>query len=112
MTMYETANPPTIISGPLARFNTPEEGGNTTPSVWLYASADPIATVQGAGYISDGIQRGLQVGDIVFVIDTNLIRAYLCIVVSTTPVASATNAFKGAGLGSVTLNSTTTPVAD
>lgn len=110
--MYETTNPPTIIAGPLAGFNTPEGGGNTTPRLWLYASADPIATVQGAAYISDGIQRGLQVGDIVFVIDTNLVRAYMCIVVSTTPAAAATNAFQGAGLGSVTLNSTTTPVAD
>lgn len=110
--MYEPTNPPSVIAGPLAGYNTPEGGGNTTPRIWLYASPDPIATVQGAAYISDGIQRGMQVGDIVFVVDLTLIRAYLCIVVSTTPAATATNAFQGAGIGSVTLNSTTTPVAD
>jgi hypothetical protein len=89
-------------------------GPNTTnpqPKMWLYASADPIATVQGAGYFSDGIQRGLMVNDIVFVVDTNLVRVYLCIVVGTTP-APTTDAFGGVGVGSVTLNSTTTPVAD
>jgi hypothetical protein len=80
--------------------------------VWLYASEDPIATVQGAGYISNGIQLGLGIGDIVFVVDQNLVRAYMCLVVALTPVAAATNAFQGAGLGSATLNSTTTPMAD
>jgi hypothetical protein len=113
MTMaYSTSNPPSKIAGPLARSNVPEAGGTTVPSMWMYSSEDPIATVQGAAYISNGMQLGLQVGDIIFVVDTNLIRAYMCLVVAVTPVAAATNAFQGAGLGSATLNSTTTPVAD
>jgi hypothetical protein len=36
----------------------------------------------------------------------------MCLVVALTPVAAATNSFQGAGLGSATLNSTTTPMAD
>jgi hypothetical protein len=109
---YSTSNPPARIAGPLTRMNTPEGGGTTTPEMWMYASADPIATVQGAAYFSNGIQLGMQVGDVVIVVDTNLIRAYFCIVVTVTPVAAASNSFQGAGLGSATLNSVTTPVAD
>jgi hypothetical protein len=102
---YATTNPPIKLTmGPLAEFNTTE---NTNPggAIWLYKSADPIATVQGAGYISDGVQRGMQIDDIVFVFDTNLAKMYPSFVVSRT----VTNAF--AGQGSVTLNSTTTLTA-
>lgn len=59
-------------------------GGN----IWRYASADPIATVVGAGYISSGGKVGMKVNDLVFVIDTNLGRMYPCFV---TAVAAAQN---------------------
>ena len=45
----------------------PLQGKNT---VWGYTSADAVATVAGAGYFSDALQRGMQVNDLVFVIDT------------------------------------------
>lgn len=51
-------------------------GGN----IWRYASADPIATVEGAGYIANGGTLGMKVNDIVFVVDTNLGRMYPCFV--------------------------------
>lgn len=108
--MYSQNNPPCKIGGPLTTFNSTE--APSAPQLWTYASADPIATVQGAGYFSNGIQLGMQVNDLVFVTDTNLQRVYMCFVASLTPAAAATNAFKGAGLGSATLNSTTTPMAD
>lgn len=80
--------------------------------MWVYASADAIATVQGAAYFSNGIQLGMQVNDIVHVVDTNLQRLYMTFVASLTPVAAnnaATNtAYKGSGLGSASLNVTTT----
>lgn len=38
-------------------------------NVWLYSSADSISTVLGVGYFSDGGKRGMQVGDIVWVIN-------------------------------------------
>ena len=103
--MYSTSNPPCKIGGQLTNFNSAE--APSAPTMWSYASADPIATVQGASYFSNGIQLGMQVNDIVHVIDTNLQRLYMCFVASLTPSAT-TNAFKGAGIGSATLNSTTT----
>jgi hypothetical protein len=38
--------------------------------LWLYRSADPVATVIAAGYISDATDRGLEVGDTILVVDT------------------------------------------
>jgi hypothetical protein len=108
---YVTTNPPSPIPmGALTSGPNSTTGGNR--KLWMYASADPIATVQGAQYFSNGIQLGMSIGDLVFVVDTNLLRAYMCIVVAVTPVVAATNSFGGAGLGSATLNSTTTPMCD
>jgi len=45
-------------------------GGN----VWKYTSADPIATVVGAGYFTNGV--GMRLYDIVWVIDSTLGRMY------------------------------------
>jgi hypothetical protein len=107
---YSVNNPPTPILAALTSGPNSTTGGNK--KIWLYASADPIATVQGAAYFSNGIQLGMTVGDLVFVIDTNLLRGYMNLVAAVTPVAAGTNAFQGAGLGSATLTSTTTPVCD
>ena len=104
---YSPNNPPVQIgSGALTGFNSTE--APSAPKQWTYASADPIATVQGAAYFSNGIQLGMQVNDIVHVVDTNLQRLYMTFVASLTPIAAATNAFKGAGQGSASLNTTTT----
>lgn len=84
---YAIANPPVKKNyGGLTSFGATEAGANYGGhNDWVYASADPIATVQGANYFSDGIQRGMQVNDLVYVIDTNLNHAYLLAVVSQTP---------------------------
>jgi hypothetical protein len=37
---------------------------------WLYRSADPIATVTTAGYITNAGEMGLAVGDLVYVTET------------------------------------------
>jgi hypothetical protein len=37
---------------------------------WLYRSADPIATVTAAGYITNATEMGLAVGDLVWVTET------------------------------------------
>jgi hypothetical protein len=109
---YSPNNPPVPVSvGPLTGFGANEPGaGQTTPKLWMYASADPIATVQGAAYVSDGIQRGLRIGDIVFVFDNNLVRMYITMVVTLTPIPAATSPYGGTQTGSVTLSSTTTPL--
>lgn len=108
---YSTTNPPCrTTSGPIAGINANEPGGtNTIPAIWVYASADPIATVQGAAYFSNGLSLGMRVGDIVFVYDNNLSRMYMEFVTAVTATAGAPTV---AGTGSATVNSTTTVMAD
>jgi hypothetical protein len=55
------------------------EANATGNSVWMYTSADSAATLAGAGYISDaapgtsnvaGAHKGMQINDIVLVVQT------------------------------------------
>lgn len=39
------------------------------PSHWDYVSADADATLVGSGYFSDGVTRGMKVGDLVDVVN-------------------------------------------
>lgn len=59
---YAATNPPACLFA-----DSPLQG---KPTVWLYVSADAVATVAGAGYITDALLRGMQVNDLVIVIDT------------------------------------------
>lgn len=52
--------------GPLA------SGAGFTGAKWVYRSADPVATVIAAGYVSDGDDKGVKVYDRVEIIDDNL----------------------------------------
>ena len=52
--------------------------GGTTPQLWFYSSADAIATVRAANYISDAQARGMKARDIVIVFDTNTPTTSLC----------------------------------
>ncbi len=61
---YATSNPPRRIS--LGSIDN-SQGGT---SQWVYTSADAAATVAGAGYITNGGDLGMQVNDLVQVIDT------------------------------------------
>jgi len=47
----------------------PGMGGG--PALWYYGSTDAHGTVEGASYFSDAVQRGLKVGDVVIVADTD-----------------------------------------
>ena len=61
---YATTNPPALRS---------QRVGSTPGGAdWSYASADALATVVGADYITDAEDLGMQVGDDVSVFDTNL----------------------------------------
>ncbi len=44
--------------------------GSLAPALWAYESADTPATVIAAGYIDDGNDKGMRVGDVVLVVDT------------------------------------------
>lgn len=46
-------------------------GGGVVPRFFVYqTAADADATIVGAGYFSDGVTKGLRVGDIVDVVGT------------------------------------------
>lgn len=44
--------------------------GQVAPKIWGYSSVDAVATVAGAGYFTDGANKGLAINDIIFVADT------------------------------------------
>ena len=54
--------------------------GGFNAAMHIYRSADPVATVIGAGYIDDGNEKGIQVNDFVIVIDDNVPTIDLCLV--------------------------------
>lgn len=86
---YAVTNPPVkMIEGPLAGFNT-TESTNVGGVVWLYKSADLIATVEGANYFTNGKDLGMQPGDLLYIIDTTTPHAYLE-TVATVTAAGAT----------------------
>jgi hypothetical protein len=60
---YSSTNPPQLISQQLGA--TPAR-----PDTWTYASTDPVGTVVGADYISDGQKHGMKLGDVMFSHDT------------------------------------------
>ena len=53
---YSTSNPPRLAIPAV---------GATGPNVWLYDSADAATTVRAANYITDALDLGMKVGDIV-----------------------------------------------
>lgn len=87
---YSTSNPPAlIVPAPM--------DNQVGPQLWAYKSTDAIATVLGAAYFSNGYTLGMDVGDIVFVLDTTNTRVSMTMVTS---VNSST--------GSATLGTTAT----
>jgi hypothetical protein len=62
---------------------------------WQYNSADSLATVQGSGYFSNGKELGMQVGDIVFVSVSDVLKIplqYVSAVNATTGAATVSSA--------------------
>lgn len=76
---YTTATMNLIISG---------QGG--APSIWSYTNTDAHTVVAGAGYFSDGANKGLKKDDIVFVVDTDSATGTMHTAASTTAVNAAT----------------------
>lgn len=80
---YATTNPPSLTTmGPLT--------GSAGGRMWSYVSADASATVDASGYITNGGNLGMKVGDLVVCFDTvNKIASshYVVTVSSTAPGA-------------------------
>lgn len=50
-----------------ATLNQVAQGPGDSPSLWIYVSPDARATVEGSAYFSNGIAKGMKLGDIVIV---------------------------------------------
>lgn len=59
---YATSNPPFLIAAGIS------PDGN---ALWGYRSTDDAATVNTAGYFTNGLDLGLKVGDLIAVTDTD-----------------------------------------
>ena len=47
-------------------------------NVWEYTSTDPLNTILGSGYFVDGSSKGMQVGDVVLVVNQTTLAAVKC----------------------------------
>lgn len=55
-----------------ANLSLTSKGPLTGPGkVWFYVSTDPSGDVDAAGYFTDGVTRGMEVGDVVHVVDSD-----------------------------------------
>jgi hypothetical protein len=55
---YSTTNPPRMVL---------DLGVGASAKLWVYASADAAAAVDASGYFTDGYDRGMRDGDLIFV---------------------------------------------
>jgi hypothetical protein len=65
-------------------------GTTNTAQVWTHVSADAVATVIAAGYITNGDDIGMRVNDVVLVVDSNLGLVDVCIVTVVTAAGLVT----------------------
>jgi hypothetical protein len=82
---YATTNPPVQLAGGMMGGGAIGRGGN----IWYYSSTDAVATVVGAAYFSNGVDLGMELGDIVYVVETDNASPYLLTICSVS-VASST----------------------
>lgn len=90
---YSTSNPPSLISQGI---------GNNAPAIWQYNTADTVGTVGGAGYITNGGQLGMKVGDWVLVYvntGTTAISSFKVVTVATTGTGATTLSGTGVTVG-------------
>jgi len=92
---YSTSSPPILIMQGI---------GNQGMAIWQYNSADPTATVDGSGYITNGGDLGMKVGDLVLhrETDTDLVYSHVVKTVSST-APGAVDLTDGTLLGSGTV---------
>lgn len=80
---YAATNPPAKVTQTIAG-----------KSLWIYTSVDDDATVNGAGYFTNGVALGMQAGDFVLVWDTTTPKGSFHYVASiNTTTGTATTAF-------------------
>lgn len=90
---YSTSNPPVLQSSAI---------GSAPKRIWSYTSTDPTATVDGAGYFTNGYALGIRQGDLLILHDTTtgIVSSLTCLAAT----AGSTTVDFGAG---TTIGSTT-----
>ena len=90
---YATTNPPSkISSGPIAGAG----------QIWYYSSTDALAAVNTAGYITNGGELGMKVGDTVTVNDSTTPLTSLHRVITVNATTGAVDLSDGVSLGANT----------
>jgi hypothetical protein len=90
---YSTSTPPFLLAQRV--------GGGI--ALWGYTSADAAATVDGSGYITNGGNLGMKVGDLVFVNDTaNTITTTHRVISVSTTAPGAVDLSNGTTVGTAT----------
>jgi predicted amidophosphoribosyltransferase len=72
-----------------ATLNCVAQGQGDSPSIYVYLSPDARATVEGASFFTDGVAKGMKLGDVVIVIYTT---GYLATVHAVSVVTASTGA--------------------
>jgi hypothetical protein len=77
---YSTSNGPYVIASAMGGAAQSTVGQSTAATgfltgygggtIWGYTSSDPVGTVVGSSYITDGFNRGMRLGDLVIIRDT------------------------------------------
>lgn len=78
---YSTDAPPALISQRV--------GGSTGRAVWLYVSTDAATVVRADGYITDGDDLGMKVGDVVIQTSDDASVGHIYLVASVTSGGAA-----------------------
>lgn len=78
---YSTSSPPALI--------TQRVGDSPAAGVWMYQSDDAATVVRVDGYITNGDDLGMEVGDIVFQTSTTAAVAHIYVVTSVTAAGAA-----------------------
>ena len=78
---YSTSTPPALVSQRVGA-----DGG----AVWILKSTDDIGDVLASGYITDGDDLGMEVGDVVIVVDSTNTKASSAVVTTVTAGGAAT----------------------
>ncbi len=84
MAYSSTGNPVYLLVPRLGAAPSTSVSGGIGGGLWGYTSSDPLATVVGSSYFSDGFSRGMRKYDSVLMVDTNSSLTSLITVVTVT----------------------------
>lgn len=90
MTYSSSANPPHLLVPRLGAAPSTGVSGSIGGGLWVYTSTDPLASVVGSSYFSDGVARGLKKYDNVIHNDINTPLTSIVTVTSVTTSAGVT----------------------